>query len=107
MTTLGIVGQSAASRLVVRRILRVSPVSDLPVLISGETGTGKELVARAVGRLDPKRCLGPFVPVNCGAISPGLAESEFFGHQRGAFTGADRDRPGLIRAAQGGILFLD
>jgi DNA-binding NtrC family response regulator len=107
MSTVGIVGQSGGIRLVVRRLLRISAVSDLPVLISGETGTGKDLVARAIARLDPKRGAGPFVPVNCGAISPSLAESEFFGHQRGAFTGADRDRPGLIRAAHGGILFLD
>jgi transcriptional regulator with PAS, ATPase and Fis domain len=73
----------------------------------GETGTGKQVLAHAIHRLDPKRCDGPFVAVNCGAISPSLAESELFGHRRGAFTGADRERPGLIRSAQGGILFLD
>jgi DNA-binding NtrC family response regulator len=107
MRAVGIVGQSEGIRLVVRRLFRISAVIDLPVLIRGETGTGKDLVARAVARLDPKHGPGPFVPVNCGAISPSLAESEFFGHQRGVFTGADRDRPGLIRAAHGGILFLD
>jgi len=86
---------------------RISVVSDIPVLLLGETGTGKELLARAIHRLDPKRCEGPFVPVNSAAISSTLAESEFFGHRRGAFTGAIRDRPGLFRAAHGGVLFLD
>jgi two-component system response regulator AtoC len=79
----------------------------LPVLITGETGTGKEGLARAVHRLDPKRGQGPFVAVNCGAVSAGLAESDFFGHRRGAFTGAERERKGLIRSAEGGVLFLD
>jgi transcriptional regulator with PAS, ATPase and Fis domain len=82
-------------------------LSDLPFLITGETGTGKQVLAHAIHRLDPKRADGPFIAVNCGAISPGLAESEFFGHRRGAFTGADRERLGLVRSAQGGVLFLD
>ena len=107
MKHLGLVGKSKAMISVFSWILRVSKLSDLPVLITGETGTGKELVAQAIYRLDPKRCKGPFVPINCGAISSGLAESELFGHRRGAFTGADQDRRGLIRAAQGGVLFLD
>ena len=64
-------------------------------------------MARAIHRLDPRRYSGPFVPVNCGAISAGLAESELFGHRRGAFTGAEHDRTGLVRAARGGVLFLD
>src|SRR5262249_49739435 len=88
-------------------VLRISPLSDLPVLITGETGTGKGLLAHAIHQLDRKRCQGPFIALNCSALSPGLAESELFGHRRGAFTGADRDRKGLFRAAEGGVLFLD
>ena len=107
MRGLGIIGDSAGIKGVFRMILRVSPLSDLPVLISGPTGTGKELVARSIHRLDPRRSDGPFIAVNCGAISAGLAESELFGHRRGAFTGADHDRAGLVRAARGGVLFLD
>ncbi len=107
MRGLGMVGDSAGINGVFRWILRVSPLSDLPVLISGETGTGKELVARSIHHLDPRRSNGPFIAVNCGAISAGLAESELFGHRRGAFTGADHDRAGLVRAARGGVLFLD
>jgi transcriptional regulator with PAS, ATPase and Fis domain len=77
------------------------------VLITGETGTGKELIANAIHRLDNKRRGGPFIAANCSAISSELAESEFFGHRRGAFTGADNNRNGLFRAAEGGVLFLD
>lgn len=76
------------------------------VMISGETGTGKELCARSIHSLS-HRANGPFVPVNCGAIPVELAENEFFGHQRGAFTGAALSRPGLIAEAEGGTLFLD
>ncbi len=107
MKSLGAVGESASIKKVFRWAERVSALSDLPVLISGETGTGKELVASAIHRLDHKRGSGPFIVVNCSAISASLAESELFGHRRGAFTGADRDRLGLIRTAQGGVLFLD
>ena len=107
MRTFGIVGESDAIEVASRQVLRVGYLSDLAVLITGESGTGKELMARAIHQLDPKRCTGPFVAVNCGAISSGLAESELFGHSRGAFTGADRDRKGLVRAADGGVLFLD
>jgi two-component system response regulator AtoC len=107
MLRLDVVGASAAITGVFRWVLRVGPLSDLPVLISGETGTGKEMVARAIHRLDPRRREGPFVPVNCAAINAGLAESELFGHRRGAFTGAEHDRQGLVRAARGGVLFLD
>jgi DNA-binding NtrC family response regulator len=104
---LGIVGESEAMIGIFRWIARISRLSDLHTLITGETGTGKQLVAEATHRLDPKRHDGPFVSLNCAAVSPHVAESELFGHRRGAFTGAERDRKGLIRAAHGGVLFLD
>jgi transcriptional regulator with PAS, ATPase and Fis domain len=107
MRAVGMVGESKAMMRVFRTVVWYGALSDLPVLITGETGTGKEGLARALHRLDSKRRKGPFVPVNCGAIASSLAESEFFGHRRGAFTGADRDRKGLIRSAEGGVLFLD
>jgi two-component system, NtrC family, response regulator AtoC len=107
MRGLGIVGESPAMLSIFRRVLRVSALSDLPVLITGETGTGKDLLVQAISQLDRKRCQGPLVALNCSSVSPGLAESELFGHRRGAFTGAERERKGLFRAAEGGILFLD
>ena len=107
MRTFGIVGESDAIESAFRQAVRVADFTDLAVLITGESGTGKELMARAIHQLDPKRRTGPFVAINCGAISSGLAESEMFGHSRGAFTGADRDRKGLVRTADGGVLFLD
>ncbi|OLE52307.1 MAG: hypothetical protein AUG51_18835 [Acidobacteria bacterium 13_1_20CM_3_53_8] len=107
MGKMGIVGESQTIISVFRMVLRLSALSDTPTLITGETGTGKELLANAIRQLDPKRSDRPILVLNCGAISHGLAESELFGHRRGAFTGADRDRKGLFRAAQGGILFLD
>jgi DNA-binding NtrC family response regulator len=103
----GIVGDSDAMLAIFHRTVRISGLSDLHTLITGETGTGKQLLAEAIHRLDGKRREGPFIALNCGAISPTLAESELFGHRRGAFTGADRDRKGLIRAAHDGVLFLD
>ena len=77
-----------------------------PVFIHGESGTGKEVIARHIHALGA-RAGGPFVPVNCGAISPELMESEFFGHRKGSFTGASADKSGLFQAASGGTLFLD
>ena len=103
----GIVGQSESLLEAFRKLVRTSKLSDLPVLITGESGTGKELFASALHALDPKRCQGPFVAVNCAAINAGVAESELFGHVRGAFTGASHEHTGLFLAAQGGILFLD
>ncbi|RMG21161.1 MAG: sigma-54-dependent Fis family transcriptional regulator, partial [Deltaproteobacteria bacterium] len=101
----GIVGDSPRMRAVLEKVRRVAAYKTT-VLLHGESGTGKELVARAIHELSP-RAAGPFVPVNCGAIPETLMESELFGHVKGAFTGADRARPGLIREAQGGTLFLD
>jgi DNA-binding NtrC family response regulator len=99
-----IVGQSAAMQELSALIRRVAPAA-ASVLLEGETGTGKELVAAAIHRLSGRS--GPFVPVNCVAISPELFESELFGHTKGAFTGAHQSREGLFVAATGGTLFLD
>jgi transcriptional regulator with AAA-type ATPase domain len=79
--------------------------SSVPVLIRGETGTGKELVAHAIHEVSARR--GPFIPINCGALPRNLIESELFGHRRGAFSGANEEREGLVRRANGGTLFLD
>jgi DNA-binding NtrC family response regulator len=100
-----LVGESQTMASVKRLIQTVAP-TDSTVLILGETGTGKELAARALFQ-ESKRADMPFVPVNCGALSENLVESELFGHRRGAFTGADRDHKGLFEVANGGTLFLD
>ncbi len=101
----GIVGDSPAIRAVIERAALVAR-RDVAVCLFGESGTGKELMARAVHAGSPRRHK-PFTPVNCGALPENLIESELFGHVRGAFTGADRDRAGLIEASDGGTLFLD
>jgi two-component system response regulator HydG len=103
----GLIAQSAAMREVFRRALKASHFSDLPLLILGETGTGKQRLAEAIHALDSRRCDKPLITVNCGALSKTLAESELFGHSRGAFSGANGDRKGLFRAANGGTLMLD
>lgn len=100
-----IVGRGRAMRAMLAILDRVVD-GDFPVLLLGESGTGKELVAAAVHAYGP-RAKGPFVGVNCGAIAEGLLESELFGVVKGAFTGAVKDRAGLIESAQGGVLFLD
>lgn len=102
-----LVGSSAAMHGLRDHVRKAATLSDVPVLITGESGTGKEVVARAIHQLDAKRGKRPFIAVNCSAISSTLAESELFGHKRGAFTGADADRQGFFRAAHGGVLFLD
>lgn len=107
MKRLGVVGQSREMLAVFPWVVLVVALSDLPALVMGETGTGKEVLVNALHRLDEKRSRGPFVALNCSAINPNLAESELFGHRRGAFTGAEAGRKGLIRSADGGVLFLD
>jgi len=98
-------GTSVAMRKLFGVLQKVAP-SDINVLIQGESGTGKELVANEIVQRSP-RADRPFVVVDCGAISPNLVESELFGHARGSFTGADRDRLGAFEAADGGTVFLD
>ncbi|MFO0605053.1 MAG: sigma 54-interacting transcriptional regulator [Polyangiales bacterium] len=101
----GFVAHTEAMRKLFALIDRVRD-SDVPVVVEGESGTGKELVARSL-HFSGARAKGPFVVVHCGAIPETLMESELFGHVKGAFTGADRDRKGLIASAHGGTLFLD
>ncbi len=100
-----LVGATPAMQKLYRRIERLAP-TDATVLVTGESGTGKELVARALHKLS-RRAAAPFVAVNCAAIPEGLVEAEFFGAERGAYTGASAARPGLFEQAHGGTLFLD
>ena len=100
-----IVGHDAGLRAVFERVAMVAP-RDLPVLLFGETGTGKELVARSIHDRSTRHAR-PFLRVNCGALAPELVDSELFGHERGAFTGAHALRKGWFEEADGGTLFLD
>ena len=100
-----LLGFSAPMVEVYKTVSRAAP-TDAPVLIEGESGTGKELVARLIHKNSP-RAHGPFLAVDCGSIAPTLMESELFGSVRGAFTGAERDRTGLLGSAEGGTVFLD
>jgi two-component system, NtrC family, response regulator AtoC len=100
-----LVGKSEPMKLVYEQIARVAGTS-VTVFVTGESGTGKELVARTVHDLSRRRAR-PFLAVNCGAISPHLIESEIFGHERGSFTGAERQHQGFFERAHGGTLFLD
>jgi DNA-binding NtrC family response regulator len=100
-----LIGRSAAFIEVMKQVGRMA-VTNLPVLLTGESGTGKEVVASAIHRRS-SRASQPFVAVNCGAIPADLIESELFGHMKGSFTGADRDRRGLWEEADGGTVFLD
>lgn len=101
----GIIGESEPMRKVFDIVRKVS-ATDVPVLIQGESGTGKELIAKAIHRLGP-RTDAPFIPINCGAIPENLLESELFGYEKGAFTGAEGQKRGRIEFAGGGTLFLD
>src|SRR5580704_9525716 len=101
----GMIGDGPAMREVYRLTRQVAATS-ATVLLMGETGTGKELVARALHELSP-RASGPFIRVNCGALSESLLESELFGHVKGAFTSAHENRTGRFEAAHGGTIFLD
>jgi len=100
---MALIGRSAVMEELRSRIERIAR-STVPVLIIGETGTGKEVCAEAVARLSGR---SPFLPINCAAIAESLVDSELFGHERGAFTGAVRDHPGVVAMANGGVLFLD
>lgn len=101
----GIIGQDDKMMRIFEQI-RVLATYDYPVMISGETGTGKELVASAIHK-ESSRSGKPFIPINCGALPEGILESELFGHEKGAFTGAARGRKGRFELADGGTLFLD
>jgi len=102
----GFVGKSGTIARILDAVRRLQDAGKTSVLIAGESGTGKELIARAI-HFGGARTKGPFIPVNCSAIPTELAESSFFGHLRGAFTGANQSRKGYFELADGGTLFLD
>src|SRR6185295_11032544 len=102
---LALVGETASMAALRARIERAAP-SDVPILVLGENGTGKELAARAIHELSPRRAQ-PFVKLNCAAVPAELVESELFGHEKGAFSGAVAQRIGRFEEADGGTLFLD
>ena len=101
----GLVGKSEQMRRVLEAIIQIAP-TEITVLITGETGTGKELIAKAIHN-HSRHKTGPFLAVDCGALAEGVLESELFGHERGAFTGAVARRKGVFEAAEGGTIFLD
>jgi transcriptional regulator with GAF, ATPase, and Fis domain len=103
----GLVGDGRVWKLALRQVVEVARCTDAPMLIMGETGTGKELVARLIHELDARPSKGDFVVLDCTTIVPELSGSEFFGHERGAFTGAVAPRDGAFALADGGTLFLD
>ncbi len=102
-----LIGESRVWQSMLRRIIEVARFTDAPVLITGESGTGKELVAQAIHALDPRPHKRDLIVLDCTTIVPTLSGSEFFGHERGAFTGADSTRDGAFALADGGTLFLD
>ncbi|HEY0150879.1 MAG TPA: sigma 54-interacting transcriptional regulator [Longimicrobium sp.] len=102
-----LVGRGPAWRSLLRHVVEVAAFTDAPVLVTGESGTGKELVARLVHALDPRPAKRDLVLLDCTTIVPQLSGSEFFGHERGAYTGAERGRDGAFAMADGGTLFLD
>jgi len=104
--TTGMVGTSEPMKKIFSQLAKVSP-TDITVLIGGESGTGKELVARAIHDISPRRDTGPFIAINCGAISENLLEAELFGSKKGSYTGSNRDRKGYFETCHNGTLFLD
>jgi two-component system, NtrC family, response regulator HydG len=104
---LGFITTSAKLLPILRHAEKAARVSDITVLLEGETGTGKQVLAYAIHQMDEKRRAFPFVTVHCGTINEALAESEFFGHRRGSFSGATIERKGLFQTAHRGTLFLD
>jgi len=104
---LGFITCSRTMTALLRRAKKAADISDITILLDGETGTGKQVLAQAIHKLDQKRRELPFVTVHCSTVTEALAESELFGHRRGAFSGAIQDRKGLFQSAHQGTLFLD